>query len=104
MTVEEFYRDDEDEGIGYRVNGDGTVDVDKDQMTMDEVSAGQKEGEQQEPSADNVTDLGQARKRRGRQSKAEQEAANDTPPVEQEKPTEEGASDPAAENYDDLPY
>jgi len=122
----------ERQGVPYSVDKSGAVEVQGNQMSIDDMppkqegeqaveageqkedaEAGEQDGEQvseqsqedeQQQPADNVTDLGQARKRRGRQSKAEKETTNDTTPVEQEKPTDEGASDPVAENFDDLPY
>lgn len=34
MSIEEFYGDDEDEGLEYSVNGDGTVEVDPNQASI----------------------------------------------------------------------
>ncbi|RAV18868.1 hypothetical protein [Paenibacillus contaminans] len=125
--------DSERQGVTYSTYKSGIVDAPGNQMSIDDLppkqegeqaadagereegdaEAGKQDGEQvseqsqedeQQQPTDNVTDLGQARKRRGRQSKAEQEAANDAQPDDQEKPADEGASDPADENYDDLPY
>ena len=42
MTVEEFYGEDEHGGIKYNVNGDGTVNVDPNQVSMDELSDNDK--------------------------------------------------------------
>lgn len=38
MSIEDYYDDDHD-GVEYKVNKDGTAEISKDQMTMDEVAA-----------------------------------------------------------------
>lgn len=81
MSIDDYYGDETHEGIEYSVNPDGTVDVDPNQLTMDEVAA-----------ADNVSDLEEARKKRGRRKKDE--------------PAEEASDDDEllAANEDELPF
>lgn len=38
MTVEEFYEEDEHEGLKYNVDKDGTVNVNKDQLSIEDVN------------------------------------------------------------------
>jgi hypothetical protein len=68
MTIEEFY-DDEHDGLEYTVNADGTVDVDTDQLSMDDVAAAQEADELSDDGSEKVADLEQERKRRGRPKK-----------------------------------
>lgn len=63
MSIDDYYGDDSHEGIEYRVNQDGTVDVDPNQMAMDEVAV-----------ADNVTGLETERKKRGRKNGEEEKS------------------------------
>ncbi|MFB6366863.1 hypothetical protein ACFCP7_22940 [Paenibacillus elgii] len=50
MTVEEFYDDGRD-GLKYSVNGDGTVNVEKDQMSIDDVGS-IKDSDEEPPMPD----------------------------------------------------
>ena len=54
MSIDEFYEQ-PDEGIEYNINGDGTVEVDRDQLTIDEVAT---------PDDTKITDLEAERQKR----------------------------------------
>jgi hypothetical protein len=70
MSIEEFYGNDDDrEGIEYTVNKDGTVDVDTNQLSLDDVAAEQEEDKLPDEGSEKVADLEQERKRRGRPKK-----------------------------------
>lgn len=43
MSIEEFYEGATDPGLEYNVNNDGTVDVAKDQMSLDDIPFGEDE-------------------------------------------------------------
>ncbi|MFC3883772.1 hypothetical protein ACFOU2_09770 [Bacillus songklensis] len=48
MSIEEFYDEDEHEGIEYKVGKDGTVSVDPNQLSMDDVEQPEEEKEPEE--------------------------------------------------------
>lgn len=48
MSIDEFYGDDEHEGINYSVNGDGTINVDENQLTIDDADVDAAESEDEE--------------------------------------------------------
>ncbi|MED1792828.1 hypothetical protein P4V54_09105 [Brevibacillus nitrificans] len=112
--------DEEHEGVEYSVNGDGTVDVAPNQLSIDDVpkqdvleeKGGQDSDEGQlphkgdevenEPAADpypqeNVADIEQERKRRGRPKKAESETV-------QPEQTENQLDELPTTSDDDLPF
>ncbi|WP_019536570.1 hypothetical protein [Paenibacillus ginsengihumi] len=68
MSIEDYYGDERHEGVEYKVNGDGTVDVDTNQMTIDEAT---------DTEPDNVADLETERKKRGRRKKDEPAETDD---------------------------
>lgn len=53
MTVEEFYEEDEHEGLEYSVNRDGTVNVDSDQLSIDDVGEDGESSEAEDNDDDN---------------------------------------------------
>lgn len=74
MSIEEFYE--EDPGLEYTVNQDGTVEVAPDQLSLDDVAATEAQSDElpgEEPPK--VADLEQERKRRGRPKKETQAEA-----------------------------
>lgn len=90
MSIEEFYGEEDHEGISYSVDGSGNVTVPADQLSMDDVSNPEdqlpesSESDEEIPSvANNVTSLEQERGRRGRaRKKTEATGSEDeTPPV-----------------------
>jgi hypothetical protein len=48
MSIEEFYDEDLHEGIEYNVDGDGSVNVPKDQMSIDDVEDSEEEKDEKE--------------------------------------------------------
>lgn len=105
MSIDEFY-DDDHEGVQYTINPDGTVDMDPNQMTMDEVTvaAEQSEGPEQqpdkEPEAEKVADINKARTRRGRKKKEDQDKTEEQP-----APESSGQDElPPLAQDDDLPF
>lgn len=99
MTIDEFY-DDDHEGVQYTINQDGTVDVDPNQMTMDEVeppadqdAEDQEPGQEEKPS--NVTDISEAPRKRGRPRKEE---------VKEKQAAEEDENPLPPLSDDDLPF
>ncbi|WP_019123623.1 hypothetical protein [Brevibacillus massiliensis] len=93
MSIEEFYEEDH-EGLEYKVNGDGTVDVDSDQLSLDDVAAAKEEDDLPDEVPEKVADLEQERKRRGRQKKNVQEDALQAAAENETWPTSD----------DDLPF
>lgn len=98
MSIDEFY-DDDHEGVQYKINQDGTVDVDPNQMTMDEVeSPADQDAEDQEPGQEekpsNITDISEAPRKRGRPRKEEVK----------EKQAAEEDENPLPPLSDDLPF
>lgn len=116
MSIDEFY-DDDHEGVQYTINPDGTVDMDPNQMTMDEVAAAaeqtddseqQLKEDEQEPKqeseknseSDKVSDITTARTRRGRKKKEDQDKMEEQP-----APESSGQDDlPPLAADDDLPF
>jgi hypothetical protein len=99
MSIEEFYEDDHD-GLEYTVNADGTVDVDTDQLSMDDVAAPQEADELSDEGSEKVADLEQERKRRGRPKKNAYAY-----PAPDESTPDEGADEEALPTPDDgLPF
>lgn len=99
MSIDEFY-DDDHEGVQYKINQDGTVDVDPNQMTMDEVeSPADQDAEDQEPGQEekpsNVTDISEAPRKRGRPRKEE---------VKEKQVAEEDENPLPPLSDDDLPF
>ncbi|SDD27655.1 hypothetical protein SAMN02799630_02861 [Paenibacillus sp. UNCCL117] len=88
MSLGDYQQEPPHEGIEYTVNGDGTVETDPNQVSIDDVPPG--DGDAPPQGTENVTDLQQARTRRGRPRKA----------TEQEQKAEQAA--PAADDADDL--
>jgi hypothetical protein len=68
MSIEDFHGEDH-EGIKYTSDSDGTINVDKDQLDMEEVT--KNDGEQ---SGGNVADLGTARAKRVTKKEKEEAA------------------------------
>lgn len=116
MSIDEFY-DDDHEGVQYTINPDGTVDMDPNQMTMDEVAAAseQTDGSEQqpdeakqeaeaepdkEPETEKVADINKARTRRGRKKKEDQDKTEEQP-----APESSGQDElPPLAQDDDLPF
>jgi len=61
MSIDDYYGEEPHDGIEYRVNPDGTVDADPNQVTIDEAAV----------SAEKVSDLEMERKKRGCKKKDE---------------------------------
>lgn len=108
MSIDEFY-DDDHEGVQYTINPDGTVDMDQNQMTIDEVAVAaeqtdssdpQPEEPDKNPESDKVSDITTARKRRGRPKKEDQDKREEQPASE---PSGEDELPPLAVD-DDLPF
>ncbi|MFB6800434.1 hypothetical protein ACFCVU_04320 [Peribacillus butanolivorans] len=49
MSVDDFYDEDEHEGIEYKINKDGTASVSPNQMSIDDMDQEEKSGVQEEP-------------------------------------------------------
>lgn len=79
------------EGIGYTVNGDGTVNVDSSQLSLDDVPAEREEVESEKHDSDELDVDDEL---------PESEAVNDEPGEEPEEKLDESA--PAADNVADL--
>ncbi|CAM5794687.1 hypothetical protein [Brevibacillus borstelensis] len=79
------------EGIGYTVNGDGTVHVDSSQLSLDDVPDEEEEVESEENDSDELDVDDEL---------PESEAANDEPGEGSEEKLDESA--PAADNVADL--
>lgn len=122
MDIDDIEEDDDHPGMEYSVGSDGVVQVDSSQLSLEDVATlenvtdpdelpseevldGEKEDHQAddesggdvEPSAQNVTDIEQERKRRGRPKKSESEAV---PPEQPEDKLDE--LPPTSD--DDLPF
>ncbi|UHA74419.1 hypothetical protein [Paenibacillus sp. 481] len=133
MEIDDYEQNDH-EGIQYKVNSDGSVDVPPAQVTIDEVTAAvdtdkaaetvadtdrkqseesepepeqeqeqeQEQGPQQEPStessSDNVADITQERKKRGRSKKEDEQKE------QPEVPTSEGGLPPLGEGDKRMPF
>jgi len=122
--------EDEREGIEFSVGEDGIVNVTPDQLSIDDVQkqkdhgeeessgedtsseageiepnqddkdAASEETEEQPASPENVADIAQERKRRGRPKKSETDPVDETPPVSDDQP-----ENPIGHTADDdLPF
>ncbi|GED35061.1 hypothetical protein P9G84_23735 [Brevibacillus centrosporus] len=114
MDIDDIEEDDDHPGMEYSVGRDGVVQVDSSQLSLEDVAtsenaadpdelpedtqADNESGGDLEPTSQNVADIDQERKRRGRPKKTE----SDTVPAED--PADKLDDLPAASSDDDLPF